>query len=328
MKNLIVLISVSFLVLIVSCSSDEKNIENTKINNTKTVVNDKFSTVNNNDNILIAKEVLAKTIMDFKEQTEWLSNFKYKSYFEQIIEVIKNDDLKIYDAFTDILNFSTKTEYKNDDFIKNLKDIDFNNLTGLAFHEKWFFNAESMTFKKDVFGVVPVMFIKNETKMLITPLFYIAKSNNDSDYKLLAKDIIYPVNLGNDEGLNHIFGLDKEQFIKSVFDKLMSSEIKAYSFDGGDKEISLEELKIKLGETVDTVIVFNPDTQKDVQLIEKTKIDITELLSEIVFVEDWYYSPKTFMIKKEVKALKLVRTYDHPETGLPLKTAICTVMLK
>jgi hypothetical protein len=213
-----------------------------------------------------------------------------------------------------------------------------NNINKLMFEEKWFFDAQKYTMKKDVVAYWPV--IDKYEYMLTGEMLYMGyqmwgaiipnpKTKNKFQPFLNIK---YEYNLGNEELItnsyknlkdcyyeilyNSDFKIEKKnsplfssysrnKLLEQIIDPVAEGKIKAYDFYSG-KELSKKEIDEIMGTGIDSIAVdLDGDLIEDKIIFVPRKLQ-KEDINSVIFIEEWFIDPATLAIQKKVKGIALV----------------------
>ncbi|GAB4278519.1 MAG: hypothetical protein Kow0068_02160 [Marinilabiliales bacterium] len=304
--------------IVSSCCDCENNKENNTANETPTK-----SLINN----LIPSKIIVNQKFSFEPlagDSGNLGGFDKDKFIKDIIEKAKTNEITVYNfegintevdtpmdlttlkAFigikTDTVELIEDGTGKRDTAIaENLPPYEtFNNI---FFAESWFYNDSDFIMTKEVegYGIVQDFYREsdvNKENMLQRVSFYLDFDNknqkiNSKDVKdktLIAENIKYLCNPNENEAWSKNF--DKSMFVKMLFEKALSGEIKAFDFYD-NTELSINEVK---------EIIQDYDGYYFVDDIE-----------DFVFIEDWYLDTKTYKIIKKVKGIAPVRVFYRPD---------------
>jgi len=287
---------------------------------------------NNRANLLLPKTILVNQEFMSENTTipAWQKNFNFSNFIEDVFDNVLNSTLSVFDPLSDdstgkkcqineilskmgqtkdtLIVTDEATEEKvyiqpKDTFL--LKEI-----KSLYFEEEWSMDtSEPFVFEKNIISWCPVRYYTTENKTFKSLIFKISKGN---PAQILAKNIIYEVDLTDILQTGNLKNLNVSKLVSLIYNKAISGKAKLYDPMNVDKELSVTQVRQTLGERTDTVYVDDPETGESVQKIVKTIINPKEIES-LVFVEDWYYDSKTFAIKKVVKGIAPVRHYYKME---------------
>ena len=181
-----------------------------------------------------------------------------------------------------------------------------------------------------ILSIITIIFFlsscgENHTKKIT---YYHIKSENPN--ALLATEVIatYVVNLEkeDDNALPFLQDFDSNKFIARLINKVLSGDIKAYSYLS-DIQLTIDELNICCGKSIDTIIAEDINTGEFVENIVKNEFNQNEV-KELVFKEEWYFDDKNFSMEKIVLSLGLVRYYyrdDDVNKENLIKTVLFTI---
>ena len=288
MKNSILLIIV--ISCFISCNEVEKKTNDNRVN------------------LLLPTSVPVSQLFVFDTiNTDWQKGLLSANLISRVFEMFNKSELTVFDPNTDDTNL---TKYTKEQVCNNLGvnsvPLNYNEIKGLFFKEEWFLDTvKSFVFEKSIISWSPVRYFNRNNEKIKKLVFKI--SGNDAS-EILAKNIIYEFNLEDTVNQGFVKNIDVVKLTKLLIDKAVSGNTKVYNPMNVDEELSVEQIKKRLGERIDTVITEEPETSEMIQRIIKSNINLEEIKS-IVFIEDWYYNPKTYAIKKVVKGIAPVRHY-------------------
>jgi len=268
------------------------------------------SCCNNSENKIFNKNLLLDTSVFVKHlyqtdtaNTLWNVGFDKSEIFAKLFNALNNNSLEAYSPFTDENKFE---KYQKDYIVKNLGgSLKLNEIKGILFNETWDLDTSyKLNFTKTVLSWLPIRFYQNDSESLKKLVFKIKSNNNTSD--LLAKNVIYEFNLSDTINPEFVEKINRNRLIEILNSFVLRKKIKAYDPFNIKKELTLNELKAKLGTTTDTLIIEDPITFKVNKQVVKKEINLFEFES-IIFIEDWYYNSYTFSINKVIKGIAPVR---------------------
>ncbi len=253
----------------------------------------------------------------------WQNSLKSSNIIKQVFEKYNKLQLNVFDPNTDD---SILTKYNNEQVNNNLgvNSVLFNcnEIKGLFFKEEWLVDtANTIVFEKKVVSWSPVRYFKRNNEELKKLVFKI--SGNEAS-ELLAKNVIYEFNLEDTINPYFVKNIDVLRLSNLIISEAVSGKIKAFNPSNIDEEFSKLQIKQKLGENTDTIITENLVTFETSKQIIKSEINPYEIKS-LIFIEDWYYNPKTFAIKKVIKGIAPVRHYFKIDE--PVKSVVFVMFL-
>lgn len=210
-------------------------------------------------------------------------------------------------------------------------------LFGINFIEDWTLTENPFAMTKNVIGYIPIRKIdkqKGDEKefqykntFLVLDTIENKKEIERSDARMILTNkikyvyFLYNDNLPNSRHAGYFEFYNKRtnnspfyktptspvcnefmnvQFIKSIVDKILAGELKAYSYK--NKEMDRTEIYDILGGGID-VKQFDDEIHEHI-----APFDLTEIRS-IIFNEEWYIDPITLRMKKKVISITPIRWY-------------------
>ncbi len=252
----------------------------------------------------------------------WQQELKAAHVVEKIFGKVMNSEITVFNSNTDDSVKCTKEEILNNMGVQ-AEPLNLNEIKSLFFEEEWFLDTtEPFLFEKKVLCWYPVRYYQRDGQELKKLIFKVAKGK---PAELLAKNVIYEFNLEDTINPSFIKNLDNNKITRLLIDFAVSGKTKLWNPMNIDHELSAEEIRKNLGQAIDTTYIEDPETGKSEQKIQKQEINPSEIQS-IVFVEDWYYDPSTFAIKKVIKGIGPVRHYLKTD-GEMAKTVVFMMYL-
>ena len=290
MKNLSVLLAL-MVVVFYSCSDSDKNTGIGK---------------NNRTNMLLPSTVPVSQIflIDEADVLGWQKEFKASNLVEKVFKKALGGEITVYNTNLDENTILTKGEILT--ALGTEDGTDLSEIKSLYFEEEWLLDTtEPFIFEKKVLCWYPVKYYIRDSVEYKKLIFKIGVGNPK---ELLAKNIITEFSL--EDTINPIFthNLNKEKLVILLTDYAKSGKIKVWDPVDFTKELNIDDINKVLGKAADTIIIEDPETGATAQKVINKEIDLSEIQS-IVFVEDWYYDPSTFAIKKEITGIGPVRYY-------------------
>lgn len=263
---------------------------------------------NNRVNLLLPTTVAVSQLFVFDTTgSDWQKSFLSSNFISRVFDKFNKMELTVYDPNSDdsINKTCTKETVCNNMDVSSIP-ININEIKGMFIKEEWFLDTtEPFIFEKRVLNWSSVRFYKKNNEVRKKLVFKI--SGNDAN-EILAKNIIYEINLDDTVNPDFIKNINILKLSKLLIGKALSGKIKVYNVMNIDEELSFQQIKQRLGERIDTILTDDPESGKTKQQIIKSEYNPEDIKS-IVFVEDWYYNTKTFAIKKVVKSIAPVRHY-------------------
>jgi hypothetical protein len=154
--------------------------------------------------------------------------------------------------------------------------------------------------------------------MELKKLIFKVKEGNPTE--LLAKNVISEFNLEDTVSPEFVKNIDKNRLRQLLIDYALSGKVKLWNAANTETELTKEVIIRNLGQTNDTILIEDPESGKVNQQVLTIDYNLSEIES-IVFVEDWYYDPATFTIKKVITGIGPVRYYTK-EDGEEAKSIV------
>ncbi len=250
------------------------------------------------------------------------------------------------------------------EIILDTTEIDKNELKGFIFYDQWIFDEFEFKLIKSVVAWSPVRVYQREQDwddnydplyrqigFVINPDSFNEKEKATVEKRLkLFMKVEYEFLLENQEilmyknELSDVFSdkIEKENtpfwnsYSRSklkniIFNRVLSGKSDAYDFISGAK-LSLDEIRKRSGERIDTILVTDPiDYELWNEILVKTEITSTmNQIKSVIFIEEWFIDQKTMYIKKVVRGVIPVRwQYDEGdyEQTHPYKNKLFMVKL-
>jgi len=251
------------------------------------------------------------------------------------------------------MGFSIDTVYLEDvetyEFISRIvvNEIDKNALQGFVFYDEWFFDEPNFKMTKKVKAYSPVRIFfrddvwEGEAEPMQRMIGFIILTEKLSEKENVAiekrmklfKKIEYEFLLINEDILiyksdiadansnqiekNHnplLNSYSRSKFINSIYAQIFSQKADAMDYETG-KKLSLEEIRKRTGERIETVKVSDYDDNEmwKEMVVKREFKDFIYQINSVIFIEEWYIDEKTLRIKKVVKGIVPVRWYYDQE---------------
>jgi len=339
-------------------------------------------------NNLIPNQLRVQTHIQLDDKIQSSSNFllfleirniQKDSLNAFIMKQLLTDKIKVYSAFDNNLYDLQKNELVINELTERMgggndtllieengiltqkvinNDINIEEVKSLLFVDSWFFNAEKMSFNKEVTAYYPIRWyykpddidkenillkklckldFENMSKKDITKsnkrLFHFLSikyeqliDNEEEYFDSNTKNIRYDFALEN-KNAPYFTSLSKQFLAESILNKAINNEVQVIDFQT-QKPISAPEVIQRMGAQTDTIMVVDENgNQKRVTVIGK--VNSSEIRSYI-FTEDWFLDPLTLRIVKKIRAIAPVRFYykeDDVEQENVLKIIIFDLKL-
>ena len=295
MKQLFVLVG-SFIILFSSCSTENKNENTDKKSRTNLLLN----------NTVPVSQLFS---LDSAVIPLWQKEISNSKLIEKLFKKINESGITAYDPSMEELVPFTK-----EDILRNMgteNSPDLSEIRSVFFNEEWFLDTtDEFIFEKNVISWEPVRYYKksmdaDQSEMLKKKVCKLSQGNPT---ELLAKNVIYEFDIQDSLYPTFTKNIDAEKLTTILVNYALSGKVKLWSPMDINVELTKNEVETKLGQVTDTIYIENPETGEiDTQVIT-FQIDPLEIKS-IIFVEDWYYDPSTFAIKKVITGLGPVRHF-------------------
>lgn len=290
MKNIIFVLFVSILIF-VSCNNDRKL---------------EIKTSKGRINLLLPTSVLVSSIFVFDTACvlNWQKEFKESDFINKVFSKVLSSEVSVLKPFSTDSTKCTKEEIFNGMDVKS-EPLNLNEIKSIYFEEEWAVDtAEPFLFEKVVLNWYPIRYFKRNNEILKKLIFKVSAGNPS---ELLAKNVITEFQLIDTIQPSFTENIDALKLVTLLVKKAYSGKFKLWDPSNTEKELSRKDIDENLGQAVDTTYVEDPQTNETVMKVMKKAIVLEEITS-IVFVEDWYYDPKTFAIKKVITGLGPVRS--------------------
>jgi hypothetical protein len=145
-------------------------------------------------------------------------------------------------------------------------------------------------------------------------------AEDKSKMQLVTKRIFYMVDIKNAEdekdSVNNIPTKEREAFLKTVFDNVMSGKVIAYSDDTFLHKTTAEEINASQTKTDTIVLKSKKDPEKDSTIVMKKTLDYKEV-TKLGFTEEWMIDPVSLKMEKKIKGFApiIAKYIINPETG-------------
>lgn len=171
----------------------------------------------------------------------------------------------------------------------------YSELRELFFHEKWEATNDFKSFKKEVVFWCPIqVWSPNGSAEVIKRLSFYVKPNTLDKGEIVAKSIFTEFDFSNTSGYPYWYGFDPLKYVNSVIDQIQNNSLKAYDpihlVDKSFIHLTSAELEKLCGQDLDSE-------------------DLRNNVSSFIFEENWYISPTSLNIFKEIKSIGFVKKY-------------------
>lgn len=267
-----------FIVLLASCQQEE-NLNSTNINK----------------NLLIDNEIFVQSIYSDStlNASPWKSPFKINQFIAKLFYEVLQNKLTLYSPIFEDTIFHALNKENWLYLLQNNKHLTFDTtqFNDIYFYETWELDTNhTLNFSKNIIYWSP---IKTDKELKQRKLAGKVKCNPTEANTLLAKHVIYEFPFEDTLTPNHL--LNKKKLIRLLIDKALNFKITIYNpFTA--KPLTKEELMKRL-EMTDSSIYMPYHN-----------------ISSILFIEDWYFNPQTFSIRKKIIGIAPIKiSYNDNE---------------
>ncbi len=224
-------------------------------------------------------------------------------FLNMILDAAMTNKINIFDKAHNQIKYDDVSSNQNND----KKDIDKTKITHIRFDEKWTMNEKTYELSKEVNGFCPVIDTINEQGVHHNqnPLFWIypdkASNKNASDNFIITNKISYVVYIAprdqtSDPLMDNIDSVQREKFINTIMDAVLTNKLKAYDYDG---KLMTKEIFDNYFTRRDTISFqdINTDKIKDTVIVKNLDYKKIYLFK---FTEEWSLNTKTFKFTKKV----------------------------
>jgi hypothetical protein len=304
MKNLIFVFS-AIVLLSFACSTENKN--NSEASKGRI-------------NMLLSTSVPLSQVFVFDSVTipSWQKTLKANDFIHKLFDKVMNSEVTVYDPNADdTSNIKTTKEEILNQLNQQKGLLNLSEIKSMYFKEEWFLDTtDPVLFEKKVLCWYPVRYYQTEN---IDKMKLIFKATGGNPTELLAKNVIYEFNLEDTLNPEFTSNLNIAKLSSLLINKALKGKIKTYDALDTNQIFTREQVLSRMGATKDSVYVDDPDTgEQTLKVINVAPM--YEQITSMVFVEDWYYDPKTYSIKKVIKSVGPVRHYLKNEE--PVKNIV------
>ncbi|HBF87566.1 MAG TPA: hypothetical protein DDX39_02900 [Bacteroidales bacterium] len=299
-----------------------------------------FASCNTNNNVKESYKLAEKLSysISLEEQVNALpilSDFDSKSFTDNILSKIKENKIQAYKfslnekfpiSFANIeeafgagkhKTFTIDSETGDSIEIIVEHEIRSEEIKDFIFIENWFLNEDNLQIIKNVTGIVTVRTVfeisdsTTEYKEYSPFMVYFNDTvSNKVNKNLICQRAEYTVKLNKCDTLYTDFAkFDSKKLIDLLIEKVLNEDIKVYDYFLPEKtKLSVEDIMKSFNAGEDTIEVQDLQTGKITQEKITTEIDKNEI-TELVFVEEWYYDEINFTFEKKIIAYGPVREY-------------------
>ncbi len=264
------IIPILFFMMLASCQQSEKN------------------TSFLNKNLLIDNEVFVSSIYSDSVSTAspWKPVFKINQFISTLFYEVLQNKLTLYSPIFEDTIFHPLDKESWLYILQNNKHLTFDTaqFNDILFYETWELDTnQTFQFTKNIIYWAP---IKTDKELKQRKLAGKVKSTASEATTLLAKHVIYEFPF--EDSLTPNYLLNKNKLVRLIIDKALQNGMTCYNPFTANP-LTKEELRKRL-ELTDSSIYLPYHN-----------------ISSILFIEDWYYNPQTFSIRKDVVGIAPVK---------------------
>ncbi|NSW46015.1 MAG: hypothetical protein HPY79_09415, partial [Bacteroidales bacterium] len=257
--------------------------------------------LNAKKNLLLDEEVVVTSIFadSVLQASPWKSPFKINNFISKLFYQVLQNKLNLYNPIFEDSVFHPLDKESWLSILRNNKHLTFDTtqFNDIYFYETWELDTlATIQFNKNVIFWAP---IKTDKELKQRKLAGKVKCHASDANTLLAKHVIYEFPF--EDSITPNFSLNKNKLVRLLIDKAIKKPSDAYHpFTA--KPLTKDELYQRL--EISDSSLFSPYHN----------------ISSIVFIENWYYNPENFSIRKEVLGLapvKIIFNGDEPSKSIP-----------
>jgi len=239
-------------------------------------------------NLLLDNEVVVTSIYSdsILHASPWKSPFKINDFISKLFYQVLQNKLTLYSPIFEDSIFHPLDKESWLSILQNNKHYTFDTaqFNDIYFYETWELDTSaSLQFNKNVIFWAP---IKTDKELKQRKLAGKVKCNTAEANTLLAKHVIYEFSFEDSLTPNHM--LNKNKLVRLVIDNALNHRLNSYNpFTA--KPLTKEELMKRLDITDSSIYMPYHN------------------ISSLLFIEDWYFNPQTFSIRKEVIGIAPVK---------------------
>ncbi|MBK8807518.1 MAG: hypothetical protein IPO21_13105 [Bacteroidales bacterium] len=199
-----------------------------------------------------------------------------------------------------------------------IKNVNFNkkNLQRLVMNERWFFDEETFSMKKEVLKYAPISIFYKDSDTLKTDqikklhFWYNFEKTPNKPFEnmmLIGSDISYEFNLYNGTTPHWLESLSVNRFVEILINRAVKENKDVYDYFDKTK---LNEKKVRenLGESTEEYYVEDENGTVTDTVVSTNNFDPMEITT-VIFIEDWYLDTTDMRIYKKVKQIAPVRVF-------------------
>ncbi len=263
--------------------------------------------IKSSDNLLLEKKVYVSTLFSDSvlNASPWKPAIGIRRFVSDLFYQVLQNKLTLYSPIFEDTTFHKLEKDSWINLLQNNKNqiFDTTQFNDIYFYETWSLDTnQTLNFQKNLIYWAPV---KTEKERNVKKLAGKVKCECSSAEKLLAKHMIYEFPF--EDSVTPNFSLNKSRFARLIIDKALGGKVKVYNpFTA--KEMNKKELEQRL-EISDSTL-YMPYTS----------------YGSILFIENWYYNPDNFSIRKDVIGMAPVK-YDFNDEE-PTKVIPFVIFMK
>jgi hypothetical protein len=271
-----------------------------------------------------------------------IEDFDSNNFVENLISRIENQSTQAYKfsikekfpiSFENVkLNFDAEDKTISINGVEQIvkSNIISQEIKDFIFIEDWIYDENNSTINKNVNGLAVVRTYKyqindslEEVRQNIPFSIYFNEIKNmiDEKSKLISPRVEYSVKLSECDSLyTSYIKLNSNIIIKTMIDNVINKKIDVYDYFNLEKtKLSVEQVEKNFGADEQIIEVENEKGEITKHKI-KNDINLSEI-TELVFIEQWYYDEEKFAFNKKIIAYGPVREYlRNAESQTKVKT--------
>lgn len=289
-------------------------------NDTTSVVQDSKRT-----NMLLPTSVGISYSFPFDSVTmpDWQKNLKPYSFLGNLFNKAIGSGVTVYEpAFSQ----NSLIKCNPDDILRRMQQentvSNIHEIKALFFTEEWFLDTcKPFLFEKNVNCWFPVRYYSDSVTDKKTLVFKVAGGNPEI---LLAENVIYEVMLYDSLNPDFTSALNPARLSKLLVETALSGNIKAYNPLNINLQLTKNEILLKAGVS-ETGFSAEEGANSSISNSSLYQEMVYEEIKSIVFIEDWYYDPSTYAIRKKINGIAPVRHYA--KTDETVKSVLFLIFL-
>jgi hypothetical protein len=259
-----------------------------------------------------------------------LQDFKSKEFIDNLLKGIENKKIQAYQfslrekmpiTFENVkLNFDAVDKKVTIDGKEQIvtSNILPQEVQDLMFLENWTYDETSSKIEKNVSGIAAIRTYTvqvgdslQEIRQNIPLIIYLNDSAKmSSTAKLVCPRAEYVVKLSKCDSLFTDFAkLDSKILVKTMIENVKKQNITVYDYFNLEKtKLSFQKVEENFGAVAEVVDIEDAETGKITKKSVKKEINLDEI-TELVFVEEWYFDETNMSFYKKIIAYGPVREY-------------------